>query len=264
MNENNLRKLLDGHNPVEVDTYVAYIKLLGWQKNSKGQRTAEFIDKRSDEQIASYFKKVNAEGLALDGKHITLTSRGITMDYVALKNKLLLTYPESVIDLQLVYKGDEFTFTKDSGVIKYQHKILNPFNVQGRVDDNIEGAYCIIKNSRGEFLTTVNKTEIQKARAKATSGNVWKDWFGKMVLKTVIRDACKLMLDDVVGGLLDEDDKANIDLELPVGLNPEIRVEIESCKTLKELTEVYKEHGGKDGVRTMLTKRRKEIENADS
>ena len=40
----------------------------------------------------------------------------MTIDYHTYKNKLLETYPESVIDIQLVFEEDTFNFKKENGV----------------------------------------------------------------------------------------------------------------------------------------------------
>ena len=49
------------------------------------------------------------------------------IDYHTYKNKLLEVYPESKIDIQLVFEKDNFSFSKENGKIIYQHKILEPF-----------------------------------------------------------------------------------------------------------------------------------------
>ena len=45
------------------------------------------------------------------------------IDYHTYKNKLLETYPESIIDIQLVYKDDDFTFSKENGSVAYNLSI---------------------------------------------------------------------------------------------------------------------------------------------
>ena len=63
---------------------------------------------KSDAELVSSFKKVALDGLSIDGVHITLQSTGISYDYTAFKNKMLMVYPETLFDISLVYKDDEY------------------------------------------------------------------------------------------------------------------------------------------------------------
>ena len=116
-------------------------------------------------------------------------------------------YPESVIDCQLVREGDEFDFSKESGKVIYTHKISNPFEKK-----EIIGAYCIIKNKRGEFITILTKDDIDKHRKVAKTDYIWRQWFDEMALKTVVKKACKLHFADVYQNI-EEVDNENYDLE---------------------------------------------------
>jgi len=256
-NRQAIKSMLKDFNEVNVSTFIKYVEYLGYAKNTKGERIADFIDKKSNEWLVETFKKVDAEGLAFDGKHVTLTSRGVTYDYIAYKNKVLLIYPESVFDVQAVYEGDEFAFKKESGRVVYSHSLSNPF-VKTKRDENIIGAYCVIKNSRGEFLTTINQVDISKHRAKAMSDSIWKEWFLDMVLKTVIRKACKIHFDDIVGAMIIEDEKYT-DLDNPIGVDLAVKQAIEKADTIDALTAIYKAHGKQEGVNALLTKRKNEI-----
>ena len=130
------------------------------------------------------------------------------IDYHTYKNKLLETYPESVIDIQLVFENDEFNFSKKDGKVIYNHKINEPFAKNKKAI----GGYCIIKNRLGEFIEIMNDTEIQKCKKVAKMKNIWDNWESEMYLKTIIKRACKRFFYDVIKEIDDEDNK-NYDLK---------------------------------------------------
>lgn len=150
------------------------------------------------------YEKVKQEWLVIDWKHITLWYRGITYDYVAFKNKMLLAYPESIIDINLVYKDDKFNFKKESGKVIYTHEFANPFDKE---EKNITGWYCIIKNKRGEFITLLSEVDFQTHKNVATTKNIWNTWYAEMRLKTLFRKAIKVHYDDIFEQMEVEDNK---------------------------------------------------------
>lgn len=107
---------------------------------------------------------------------------------------MFLAYPETKFDVALVYNGDKFSFEKTDGNVLYQHTIANPF---GQEDKDVIGAYAIVRNSRGEFLTTLSANDIAKHRKVAKTDYIWKAWFQEMCLKTITKKACKLHYGDV-------------------------------------------------------------------
>ena len=178
------------------DKYVADLKTK--QKLNKQSGKWELVNpwasKKSAEWYADCWNKIVASGLQFDGKHITLNENGVSYDYVAYKNKMLLAYPESKIDDGLVYKGDIFDFSKTNGVVDYHHKFANPFDHK---EEDIIGGYCVIKNKRGEFITTLSREEINKARRVAKTQTIWQAWFAEMCKKTIIKKAVKFHFDDI-------------------------------------------------------------------
>jgi len=236
-----IKKLLIDSDQKDVDIYIAYLEQVRDQKNSKKERVNTWFDYKKDEWLANRFKQVEKEGLKFDGKHITLLSRGISYDYKAYKNKMLLAYPETIIDVQLVYKGDTFNFIKNNGKISYSHKIANPFNQK---DDDVVGGYCVIKNKRGEFLTTLSPEDIQKHRNVARSDKFWRAWFKEMCLKTIIKKGCSVHFDDIFTEMNEEENK-DIDLDQPVNIELKWKQEIEEIKSLDELRNYYLENKGR-------------------
>jgi hypothetical protein len=207
--------------------------------------------------------KVAIDGLSIDGETITLQYRKkliISYNYQAYKNKVLLIYPESIFDMQLVHKGDSFSFRKESGKVIYSHEIKEPF----KRDKEIIGTYCIVKNSRGEVLETLEMEEVAKMKNTSKMKGIWDAWFGEMVLKSVIKRACKRHFRDITTNM------DNLDNE---GYEPEnvtidslIQTKISEVKTFDELGTLYhKEEGNvKDKVRftQLLGDRREELKAA--
>lgn len=205
MTQQEILALLPDAKKEDAEKFAAYIVRLSQDPKNPWMKT------KTPESMAGLFRRVAAEGLVFDGVHITLQQTGISYDYVAYKNKMLLAYPESTIDLQLVYEGDKYDFKKVDGKVVYFHNISDPFS-SDRSDTKIIGGYCVIKNKRGEFLTTLNKDEIKKHRSIAKTDYIWKAWFAEMCLKTVIKKGCKLHFGDIFQEI-EEMDNDNYDLE---------------------------------------------------
>ena len=216
-----LKNLLKDYDNIQVGKFVDYCDFLQTEviKGTKEKKN-KWMFYRSDELLSNYFKQVDAEGLVFDGKHITLQAKGVSFDYVAYKNKMLLAYPESIMDLALVYKGDNFTFEKESGKVFYKHEIKTPF---GQIYENIIGGYCVIKNQRGEFLTLLSKSDIIKHRKVANTDKIWTKWPKEMCFKTVSKKACKQHFEDVFNKIEELDNETNYDLDLPLGISVEMK-----------------------------------------
>lgn len=230
------KKIIDGLSQfpqAEVEKFASYcIRISLDPKNSS------WISKKTDEDMINLYKRVAADWLVFDGVHITIQSTGVSYDYVAYKNKMFIAYPESKIDVWLVYEWDSFSFSKKNGSVEYFHDIANPF---GNTDDMIVGAYTIIRNKRGEFITLLSKADIIKHRQVAKTDYIWKAWFQEMCLKTIVKKACKLHFGDIFQEI-EEMDNENYDLEkmnVPDWVN-----EIETIKTKEELKAYYAQNKG--------------------
>ena len=235
MQKQEILDLLKDQNQEQAETFASYCIRLAMDVKNPWMKT------KTADNMAILFKRVAKDGLVFDGVHITLQSTGISYDYVAYKNKMLLVYPESKVDIGLVYEGDSFNVAKESGNIIYSHTILDPFNHD---ENKLKGGYCIIQNKRGEFLTTLSKEEIDKHRKVARTDYIWKQWFTEMALKTLIKKACKQHFADVYENI-EQIDNDNYDLENPVGLELKYKQEIETIKSLDELKDYYAKNKGK-------------------
>lgn len=251
-----------------------YVKALKEEKKfDKDTKTYSYVNEWARDKNQDFWEdcwhKIEQSGLSFDGKHITINKNGVSYDYVAYKNKMLLAYPESKIDDGLVYKGDSFAFEKTNGVVDYKHILANPFNHK---DDDIIGGYCVIKNKRGEFITTLSKDEINKARKVSKTDAIWKQWFAEMCRKTIIKKAIKFHFDDIYSEMEEEDNK-NYDLdtqEIPE-LSEALKNAISEANSLKELKGIYdREYNNLENASlkaefsALCTERKQEINNANS
>jgi len=250
MNKNNIKNLLKDYPVEDAEKFASYIvKLTMDDKNY-------WLKSRSDEDMAELFRRVAKDGLIFDGEHITIQKTGISYDYIAYKNKMFLSYPESKIDLGLMYKGDTFDFSKESGSVKYTHKFGDPFN-QKEVD--IIGGYCVMKNKRGEFITILTKEDIDKHRKVARTDYIWAKWFKEMAMKTIMKKACKIHFSDIYQNI-EENDNENCDLDNPLDLDIKYKQEIDEIKDVESLRAYYMDNKGlgKD-FNEYVTKRKNQL-----
>ena len=155
-----------------------------------------------------------------------------TMDYHTIQNRVIANYPETTIDLGIVYEGDDFEVAKEYGKIIYSHTVKNPF----QINKKIIGAYCVMKNRRGEFITVMDKAELDKCKNMSknkSEWSCWRQWEGEMCLKTVLKRACKRYFFDEVKDLLDEDNE-NYDLNLNQSKNSPFTHFMELIKNFSE------------------------------
>lgn len=164
------------------------------------------------------------------------------------------------ISAYCVYKQDEFEV-----VLGDEPKILHkPDFLAQRSDKDIVLAYAIFRNGdevvHREFMT---RDEIEHTRSvsRARDGNAWKDWYGEMCRKTVVRRGSKSVpLSSDLAQIIEREDQW-VDVELrdvaKEEINPlndsivtdvevvgngnsdpnyeELLAKLESCQTLDEL-----------------------------
>ena len=259
----NIKKGLSDQDQDKVEVYTDYLLKLSTDKNKDSSLKNPWMEYRTDNELISFFKRVEKDGLDFDGVHIALISTGISYDYIAYKNKMLLVYPESVIDVALVYKADKFKFEKRSGKVAYTHEINDPFNQD---QNNIEGGYCVIKNKRGEFLTLLSKEQIEKHRKVSKTDTIWRLWFIEMCFKTLIKKACKQHFADIFQSI-EIVDNDNYDLGQPLDVSVEDKATVEEIKTLEDLESFWSKNKDRNaGVlrdfNKLIAQRKKQIEEA--
>lgn len=247
--------MYEGMNKQAVDIYLNYIKALKKDDKTTWARVVSEVD------FEAIFKKVASTGMHIDGESITLASlKGkltVNYDYHAYKNKVLLTYPDTVFDFGIVYEGDDYSFAKESGRVTYTHKMNNPF----KTDKKIVGAYGVIKNSRGEFVETINMSDIEKMKRSSKMSFIWDAWFDRMVLKSVIKRICSVNFKDVVQDIDSIDNEANDPNR--VSVSQEIIDKIEAASSQTDLTDIHKKYidsvEDKNVFLSMLTAKKQEI-----
>lgn len=264
MDIKSIRKELSDYDQTKVDIYINYLTELLTAKDKSKKLKNPWVQYRTDQELAGYYKKVVSDGLEFDGVHITLQSTGVSYDYIAYKNKMYNVYPESLFDHALVYKDDSFKFEKASGKVVYTHQINNPFNQK---EKDIIGGYCVIKNKRGEFITLMSAEQIEKHRKVAKTDYIWKSWFHEMCLKTLVKKACKQHFQDIYQNI-ETLDNENYDLsKVTVGVDLEDKIAIESITTVEKLREYWEKHKGRNAgtmkeFNELLSNRKAEIEGA--
>lgn len=231
----------------QAERFATYVVTLQGEKK-KNDTTQVWEDKNpwavkyTLDFVAEKFRRVALDELVFDWVHVTFQSTGISYDYIAYKKKMYTAYPESVFDAQIVYKGDKFSFKKESGKVYYSHEFANPFE---KVDKDIIGAYAVVKNRRWEFIVTLTPADIEKHRKVAKTDAIWKAWFAEMVMKTIAKKICKQFFADDYQGI-EELDNENYDLENLNVTDTEVwRTEIPAITTLSDLIAYYNTNKGK-------------------
>ena len=230
-----MKNLLVGFPKEEVEFFIDYVaklknaKVLN-RKTNQWENRNEWALKKNDAWFADLFKVNSHTKLRFDGDHITINQNGLSYDYIAYKNRLLVAYPETKLSFSEVYKDDVFNFSNNSDGVVFKHEIGSPFS---RNTNDIIGAYCVIKNSRGQFLTLLDKNEIEKHRAAAKTDSIWKLWYVEMVYKTVIKKATRIHYEDIYTVMNDEDNK-----EIELSSLPEKKVD--KFLLIKELIKKYR------------------------
>ncbi len=245
MNSHTLLNLLSDYKKELVEQFIKYIEK--WITDPKSKFT---FDKYSEWDYAEMFRKIANEWLVFDWIHVTLQSTGISYDYVAYKNKMLIAYPDTKMDVNLVYEWDEFSFEKNSGVITYTHKFANPFS---KKEADIIGAYAIVKNKRGEFITLLSREDLEKHKRSAKTDFIWKAWFSEMCMKTVMKKACKTHFWDIYTSI-EEMDNQNYD---PTRVN-DWQDDLDEIETIEALSIYYMKNKwqGKDFDKAVSEKKK--------
>lgn len=234
MNYKQIQKGLLEYDQKEVTVFIDHCIVIE-NEEKDGKRKNWWYAQISEQHLINLYKKVYLGGVYIDGETVTLAFKSkkltVNYDYQAYKNRVLFKYPETVFDMDNVHKGDSFSFSKKNGRVEYTHKLGDPFN-KGK---EIIGTYCIIKNSRGEFIEILTLEDIQKMRSVSKTQNVWDQWFDRMVLKSGIKRACKTHFNDITGQM-DKIDNEDVDFD---NLTPPKSVFdlIEEYKTVESLLE---------------------------
>lgn len=236
-----IRKMLREYPEQKTERYLSYVQKLKTEKKRGGDLVNPWASKKPDGYWIDTFKDVaDNVGLYIDGKSVSITSIGVTYDYNAYKNVLSKKYPETTYDYQLAYDVDEYVFHKKNGKIDYTHKIKDPFSTSKK----IVGAYAIIKNRLGEFLEVINLDDINKFKNSSRMPHLWKNWYDRMVLKSVIKRICKSAFYDVVETMYNQDNEHSNPNNAKI--ESEMQEQIAACKTTEDIKKIWKDAYIKD------------------
>lgn len=257
-----------GYDEKKVSIYTSYLNRIINEKDKDKKQKNAWVNYFTIEQSIERYEKVAIDDpLFIDGDTITLAFRGrviINYGYQAYRNRVLISYPDSKFDISLVYSGDKFSFKKQSGEVIYTHEMTNPFSNE----EKIIGAYCIIKNARGTVFERLNTSEISKLNAVSKMNAIWKTWFGEMVLKSVIKRACKRNFYDITKNMHKVDNEGvDLDQKTPevkhnVDEISQIKKEVDKKKTLDDLFDYFKSKPSwalEDDILDIFTKRKEQI-----
>lgn len=261
-----LHQALKKFDKLKVDNYCAYVEKLHTDVNAQKAKKNPWAFYKTVNEYVDFFKLAESQELVIDGKHVFIQSIGLGIDYTVFKNKMLKIYPETKINFHPVYKDDDFSYYYEDSKLHYSHVPKSPF----ATTSDIIGCYCVIYNSRGQFMTCLSKADIEKHKQKSKMSSTWRDWYVEMVLKTVIKKACKYHFADEFEGL-NEIDNIEIDVKKPVSAKPEVtednisqlQKQIDSQTTIKGLTELFKKESRSDEIKELFSKKREQLEKED-
>ena len=187
-----------------IDTSILYIQKLIAQKVEKNGKWVPKYNFGADFLLQSIAECID-NGFALDGINYVISGNRMYMPtYKAFKNKIYMVYPESEIDVQIVRQGDTYSFAKESGSVVYQHNLGDPFEESQKP---IIGAYCVIKNKRGEFLELLNQRDYSEMKDSSKNPKLWDKWESEFWRKSVIKRACKTHFNDITSAIEEKDNE---------------------------------------------------------
>ena len=175
-------------NTVKVEKAIAYLS------------GTDLTQRHSDMELYSLITKYINAGTNLDGTNVILTGKNMGMiTYHGYMNKVKQLHPDVFFDVQIVRKGDEFKFAKESGSIVYSHSFGSPFE-----DNEIIGAYAVVKlnnEEHDESLELLNSRDYNEMKSNSRNKAVWDKWPSEFWRKSVIKRACKVYFAEEVAEL---------------------------------------------------------------
>lgn len=179
---------------VPVDDINKFFAYIAGEKHKELSKDKKPVTNNTNDMLYTIFIKYWGLGLVIDGINVVITGRAMAMvTYHGYKNKVIQTYPSAKFDVQLVRENDEFSVSKESGNIKYSHKIADPFG-----SGEIKGAYCVISIDGKDYFEALNKKDYDEMKKSSKQSYLWDRWDSEFWLKSVIKRACKRHFYDIV------------------------------------------------------------------
>jgi recombination protein RecT len=115
--------------------------------------------------------------------------------YKGLLYKVRKFRPGIYIEVNLLYKDDEFSYQSQSGKAEYTYKPKNPTRADfGQVSGGFVFMSWLQNGREYSCIHTMSREEIDQARKASKAGNYgpWNSWPGEMMKKVILRRACKI------------------------------------------------------------------------
>jgi phage RecT family recombinase len=136
------------------------------------------------------------------------------VSYKGMLAKLKDFYPDMSFTVEVVYEGDVFEVSDNSGFQTYTHKKLNPFETDIK---KVMGVFVSLAWTDNEVkqqkITIVSKADLVKMQGKSKSGT-WNEWYAQMAIKSAIKRACKIHFAAIssISEIIEYDNKINYNL----------------------------------------------------
>lgn len=188
----------------------------------------EFL--RMDRQsLFSAALRCAADGLFPDGREAAMIAYGNQITYQAMVGGIYkkLRNSKEIANLfsDIVYDGDEFSIWTDENGKHLEHR--PKLGLKRGKSDNAIAVYALVKMRNGEIdYEIVTKEEVENIRSKAKAPNspAWRDFWGEMAKKTIIKRLAKrLPLSTDVQEFFKRDNEDNFDLKQNSTKNSESR-----------------------------------------
>lgn len=166
------------------------------------------LEKCSQPSVLRCFLQLAELGIEADGRRAHLIPYGtectLILDYKGLIELVRRSGEVASLRAETVCEAERDSFTWENGVINHRINWLEPRG-------EILAVYAVCQLKSGETQSAVmTKAEVEKIRtaSKAGSSGPWKDHWGEMAKKSVIRRLCKMLplATEVQEAMLKDDD----------------------------------------------------------
>lgn len=181
------------------------------------------------QSLLSAVSRCAADGLIPDGKEAALIPYGGIVTYQPMVGgvykKIRNSREIANLFADIVYESDEFTFWTDENGKHMEHR--PKLGLKRGKSDNAVAGYALAKMRNGEIdYEIVTKEEVEHIRSKAKAPNspAWRDFWGEMAKKTIIKRLAKrLPTSAELQDFFDRDNEENFDFKQNAAKNSESR-----------------------------------------
>lgn len=150
----------------------------------------------SRDSLFTSISKCAQDGLLPDGREAAIISYGNIATYQSMVYGVIKRIKNSgeysTVFAEVVFPEDKWEYYADHTGKHFRHV---PDLTADRTDDRIIFAYAVVTEKDNDEINidVMNRAEIEKTRAvsKSSNGPGWKNWWGEMAKKTVLRRLSK-------------------------------------------------------------------------